>query len=157
MITNLATSPNYSLKKVLQVWDCKVPYFNSNLFLFLIRAPWLEPIQIHTPLFQGGEYFVGKTQWWELVNTNVVYVSVNSFVYTPCKSFTLTQCQCQYLSNTHTWPRVNVLGHVSVNTKMICKITLSSGLLSSKPFFQGYLYKQGNFIKSGNEMLKISI
>jgi hypothetical protein len=37
----------------------------------------------------------------------------------PCiiNSFALmfTQDWCKYLSNTFTWPRVNVLGHASVN------------------------------------------
>jgi hypothetical protein len=33
---------------------------------------------------------------------------------------------------------VNVLGRVSVNTKILCKVTLSLNLLSPKPFFQGY-------------------
>jgi hypothetical protein len=45
--------------------------------------------------------------------------------------FTLTQGQCKYLSNTFTC--VNVLGCVSVNTKIICKVTECLGLLS--PFF----------------------
>ncbi len=49
--------------------------------------------------------------------------------------FTLafTWGQYKYLSNTHTQPWINVLGHVSVNTKIICKVTLSLGLLSPKP------------------------
>jgi hypothetical protein len=66
--------------------------------------------------------------------------------------FTLTRGQCKYLSNTLTQPSVNVLGHVSVDTKIICKVTLSLGLLSPpKPFFSS------KEILSGNEMLKISI
>jgi hypothetical protein len=40
-------------------------------FFYWFFTPWLEPIQIHTPLFQCGE----------LVNTSVVCVSVNSCIY----------------------------------------------------------------------------
>ncbi len=44
------------------------------------------------------------------------------------------------MSNTLTWPCVNVLGRVNVcvNTKIICKVTLSLGLLSPpNPSFRG--------------------
>jgi hypothetical protein len=44
-------------------------------------------------------------------------------------------------------PPVNGLGHVSVNTKIICKLTLLSGVS----------IKYENFIKSGNEMLEITL
>jgi hypothetical protein len=55
--------------------------------------------------------------------------------------FTLTQGQCKYLSNTFTC--VNVLG--CVNTKIICKVTLSLGLLSPpNPSFSG-IHKVRNF------------
>ncbi len=46
--------------------------------------------------------------------------------------------KCKYLSKTLTQPRVNVLGRVTVDTKMICKVTLSLGLLSvPNPSFKG--------------------
>jgi hypothetical protein len=52
--------------------------------------------------------------------------------------FTLMRGQCKYLSNTLTQPPVNVLGRVSVDTKIICKVTLSLGLLSPpNPSFKG--------------------
>jgi hypothetical protein len=70
--------------------------------------------------------------------------------------FTLTWGQCKYLSHTLTRPLVNVLGCVSVNTKIICKVTLSLGLLSTpNPSFRG-IHKIRKLIRSGNEMLKIS-
>jgi hypothetical protein len=52
---------------------------------------------------------------------------------------TLTQGQCKYLSNTPTQPHVTVLWEcVSVHTKIICKVTLSLGLLSPpNPSFRG--------------------
>jgi hypothetical protein len=54
----------------------------------------------------------------------------------------LTQGQCKYLSNTLTWPHVNVLGHVivSVSTK-IYKVTLSLGLISPQTFLLGVSIK----------------
>jgi hypothetical protein len=42
--------------------------------------------------------------------------------------FTLTRGQCKYLSNTLTQPLVIVLGIISVNTKIVCKVTLSLSL-----------------------------
>jgi hypothetical protein len=41
--------------------------------------------------------------------------------------FTLTRSQCKYFSHTLTQPYVNVLGgvSVSVNNRIICKVTLS--------------------------------
>jgi hypothetical protein len=54
------------------------------------------------------------------------------------------------------FPCVNVLGRVSVDIKIICKITMSLGLLSPpNPYFRDI--HKGNFIKSRKEMLKISI
>jgi hypothetical protein len=112
------------------------------------------------PNEEGSQRTLSIRAW---VPTSVVCVSVNSRVYTACKSsvsvnhlqlhvkkiyaytypvavyiFTLTWGQCQYLSNTLARAHVNVLGRVSVNTKIICKVTLSLGLLSPKPFFNGY-------------------
>ncbi len=54
----------------------------------------------------------------------------------------LTQGQCKYLSNTLTWPHVNVLGHVivSVSTK-IYKVTLSLGLISPQTILLGVSIK----------------
>jgi hypothetical protein len=49
---------------------------------------------------------------------------------------------------------VNVLGRVSVNSKIICKVTLSVGLFSPETLLPGVSVKEGNFIKSANEMLK---
>ncbi len=51
------------------------------------------------------------------------------------------------LSQIHlTQPRVNVLRHVSVNTKIICKVTLSLGLLSPpNPYFRG-IHKVRKFL-----------
>ncbi len=42
---------------------------------------------------------------------------------------------------TLTRPRVNVLGHVSVNIKIICKFTLSLGLLSPQILLLGVSIK----------------
>ncbi len=46
---------------------------------------------------------------------------------------------------------------VSANTKIICEVTLSLGLFSPQTLFWGASIKYGNFIKFGNEMLKINI
>ncbi len=55
-------------------------------------------------------------------------------------SFTLTQGQYKYLSHTLTRSRANVLGCVSVDTKIICKVYPVFGPnFTPKPFFQGYL------------------
>jgi len=54
------------------------------------------------------------------------------------------------LSNTLTQPLVNVLGRVSVNTKIICKVTLSLGLLSPQTLHSRVSIKYGNFINSLN-------
>jgi len=40
-------------------------------------------------------------------------------------------------SFTLTRPHVIILGHVNVNIKIICKVALSLGLLSSQTFIQG--------------------
>jgi hypothetical protein len=84
-----------------------------------------------------------------LVQSNVVHVSVNNYIIA-CKSyvkhlylhvdkpftltlillsfiyfsFALTQGLCKYLSNTFTWPCVNVLEHVGVYTRAIHKVIL---------------------------------
>jgi hypothetical protein len=67
------------------------------------------------------------------------------------KCFTLTRGQCKYLSNTLTQqPYVNVLGCLSVNTKIIiCKVTLSLRLLSPQSLLSGVSIKYGKFTKSG--------
>jgi hypothetical protein len=47
---------------------------------------------------------------------------------------------------------------ISGNTKIICKVTLSLGLLSPQILLSGVsIIKEGNFIKPGNEMLKIDV
>jgi hypothetical protein len=51
-----------------------------------------------------------------------------------CFTCTITQSQYKYLLITLRQPCVNVLGHVNINTKIICKITLSLGLLSPQKF-----------------------
>jgi hypothetical protein len=86
-----------------------------------------------------------------LGQSNVGHVSVNNYI-TTCKSYvnvkhlyfhvdkpftlalilmsyiyiyiTLTQGLCKYLSNTFTWPCVNVLEHVGVYIRVICKVIL---------------------------------
>ncbi len=55
--------------------------------------------------------------------------------------FTLTHGQCKYLSHTLTQPSVNVLGCLSVNTEIICKVTLSLGLLSPQTLLPGVSIK----------------
>jgi len=45
------------------------------------------------------------------------------------------------LSNRLTPPRVNILGGVSVNTKIICKVILSLGLLSPQTLLSGVSIK----------------
>ncbi len=101
------------------------------------------------------------------VQTIVVHVSVNhiQIFYTHTYhvvmyiyiTFTLTRSQCKYFSNTLTRPCVNVLGHVSVITKIICKVTLSLGLLTPQTLLSGVSIKLKKFIKIGKEMLKINI
>jgi hypothetical protein len=66
-------------------------------------------------------------------------------IYTMCKSsvsvtytFTLILLQCIYIFLHLHKASVNVFGRVSVNTKIICEVTLSLSLLSPKPCFQGY-------------------
>jgi hypothetical protein len=53
------------------------------------------------------------------------------------------------LSNTLIRLRVIVWRYVGVNTKIICKVTLSLGLLSPKPFFQGYPWSKGILLNLG--------
>jgi hypothetical protein len=66
----------------------------------------------------------------QIFNTYIYPIAMYIYIY-----FILTRGQCKYLSNTLTWPHVNVLGHVivSVNTK-IYKVTLSLGLISPQTF-----------------------
>jgi hypothetical protein len=52
--------------------------------------------------------------------------------------FILTGGQRKYLSNTLTQACVNDLGCVSANIKIICKVTLSLGLLSPQTLLCGY-------------------
>jgi len=55
-----------------------------------------------------------------------VYIYIYIYIY-----ILVTQGRCKYLSNTLTQPYESVLGPVSVNTKIIRKVTtLSLGLLS---------------------------
>jgi len=43
--------------------------------------------------------------------------------------FTLTRGLYKYLSNTFTWPCVNVLEHVGVYTRVICNLILSNDIV----------------------------
>ncbi len=60
-------------------------------------------------------------------------VHINSHIYMVCKS------------------------SASVNHKIICKVTLSLGLLSPQTLLRGGTHKVRKFIRSQNEVLKISI
>ncbi len=55
------------------------------------------------------------------------------------------------MSNTLTWPCVNVLGCESenVNTKIICKVTLSLGLLLPQTLIQGYTQSKKFLLNMG--------
>jgi len=76
----------------------------------------------------------------------VVCVSANSHIYTSCKSSVSVNHLHIQIFYTYTYPIVMYiyilhLYQASVNTKIICKVTLSLGLLSPfhpKPLFQGY-------------------
>ncbi len=67
--------------------------------------------------------------------------------------FTLTQGQCKYLSCTLTQPCVNVLGSVSVNTKIICEVVFGPPF-TPNPSLRGF-HKVSKFIRFENEMPKI--
>jgi len=73
------------------------------------------------------------------VYTYTYPVAMYIYFYT----LTFTQGQCKYLSNTLTQSCVNVLEHASVsgNTKIICEVTLSFGLLSPQILLSGVSIK----------------
>jgi hypothetical protein len=80
--------------------------------------------------------------------------------YKSFQSLTLTRGQCKYLPNTLMQPCVNVLSCGSVNTKTIHRVIKSLCSLSSfhpRTLLSVITIKEGNFIKSGNEMQKVSI
>jgi len=84
-----------------------------------------------------------------LILLQCIYIYIYICLFILFLFFTLTLFtwgQCKYLPNKLTWPCVNVLGRVSVciNTKIICKVTLSLGLLSPpNPSFRGLGVKGG--------------
>jgi hypothetical protein len=119
-------------------------YATNNLHYFITQLPYFGILIVHTSVVR--------------VSVNSIYtmckssVSVNS-IYMMCKSSLSVNhlhlhVQISYI---HIYSvavyifflhfhkvSVNVLGCVSVNTKIVCKVTLSLNLLSPKPFFQGY-------------------
>jgi len=52
-----------------------------------------------------------------------IYIYIYIYIYI-ILFFALTRGLCKYLSNTITWPCVNVLEHVGVYTRVICKVIL---------------------------------
>ncbi len=97
-----------------------------------------------------------------------VYVSIA--IYTVCKSWISVnhlhlhvQTFYTYIVDVYififtlTWPCIIVLRCVSVYTKVIHKVTLSLGLLSPSNRSCSVSIKWGNFIKSGYEMLKVTL
>jgi len=84
----------------IQCWACKCQQRYNNMQILCKCKAFV---------FTRGQTFYTCT-----------YISV-TYIYI---YITLTQGLCKYLSNTFTWPCVNVLEHVGVHIRVICKVIL---------------------------------